>query len=99
MTKLLYKPLGLVFGALGAVAATAAFNQVWKLLTGEDDAPDATDQNRGWGEVLSAAAIQGAVVGFVKALADRGGAASFRKLTGEWPDDEGADKSESSSSG
>lgn len=89
MNKLLYKPLGIAFGALGGIAATAAFNRVWKLATGQDDAPSATEQNRGWGEVLWAAAIQGAVFGFVKALADRSGAAGFRKLTGTWPGDEG----------
>ncbi|MPY80038.1 MAG: DUF4235 domain-containing protein [Actinophytocola sp.] len=89
MTKLLYKPLGVTAGALGGVAATAAFNRVWKLLTGQDDAPSATERNRSWREVLTAAAIQGAVFGFVKALADRGGAAGFRKLTGTWPGDDG----------
>ncbi|MPY97677.1 MAG: DUF4235 domain-containing protein [Actinophytocola sp.] len=79
----------MTFGVLGGVAATAAFNQVWKMLTGQDEAPEATERNRGWGEVLTAAAIQGAVFGFVKALADRSGAAGFSKLTGTWPGDDG----------
>lgn len=94
MSNLLYKPLGLTFGVLGGVAATAAFNRVWKLVSGQDEAPSATEQNRSWGEVLSAAAIQGAIFGFVKALADRGGAAGFRKLTGTWPGDEGPARSD-----
>lgn len=41
------------------------------------------------GRDWSPAAIQGAVFGFVKALADRSGAVGFRKLTGTWPGDEG----------
>ncbi|GAA0593109.1 DUF4235 domain-containing protein [Kutzneria viridogrisea] len=85
MLKLLYKPLGLVVSVLGGLAASAAFNQVWKLLTGEKQAPEATDEQRRWGEVLAAAAVQGAVFGLVKAAIDRGGAAGYRKATGEWP--------------
>ena len=53
------------------------------LATGQHDAPEATDQHRGWREVLVAAGIQGAVFGVVKAAAlDRGGAAGFREVTG-----------------
>jgi hypothetical protein len=85
MLRLLYKPLGLLFGVAGGIAASAAFRRVWKLLTGEEDAPDATDQDRGWKEILLAAAVQGAVFGLVKAAVDRGAATSFRELTGTWP--------------
>jgi hypothetical protein len=85
MLKLLYKPLGLVVSVIGGIAASAVFAQVWKLATGERDAPDATDEDRGWREVLTAAAVQGAVFGFVKAAIDRGGASGFRKVTGAWP--------------
>jgi Protein of unknown function (DUF4235) len=85
--KLLYKPLGLLFGVLGGIAASAAFRQVWKLATGDDEAPEATDEHRSWRAVLTAATVQGAVFGLVKAAIDRGGAAGFRKLTGTWPGD------------
>jgi len=88
MIKLLYKPLGLLFSVLGGIAASAAFSRIWKLLTGGDDAPDATDRHRSWREVLTAAAVQGAVFGTVKAAIDRGGAAGFRKATGTWPGDD-----------
>lgn len=85
MIKLLYKPVGLLVSVLGGIAASAAFNQIWKLATGEDEAPDATQRHRGWPEVLLAATIQGAVFGFVKAAIDRAGATGFTKLTGQWP--------------
>ncbi|MEV4313788.1 DUF4235 domain-containing protein [Actinocrispum sp. NPDC049592] len=87
MLRLLYRPLGLLFGVLGGLLANAVFSSVWKRLTGDADAPNATDQDRGWREVLAAATIQGAVFGLVKAAVDRGGAAGFRKATGEWPGD------------
>jgi len=83
--KLLYKPFSVAFGVAGGILAGMLFKQVWKLVAGEDDAPDATSEEYGWGEVLAAAAIQGAIFAVVKAAVDRGGAAGVRKLTGEWP--------------
>jgi len=85
MLKTLYKPLGLLISVAGGIAAGAIFTRVWTLVTGQDDAPEGTDQHRSWREVLAAAGVQGAVFGVVKAALDRGGAAGFRKVTGIWP--------------
>ena len=85
--KFLYKPLGIAFGVLGGILAGTVFKQIWKLVADEEDAPKATERERGWGEVLPAAALQGAVFALVKAAVDRGGAEGFRKLTGVWPGD------------
>lgn len=85
MLKLLYKPLGLLIGVAGGLVAGAIFTRVWSLATGQDDAPEATDSDRSWREVLFAAGVHGAVFGVVKAALDRGGAAGFRKITGTWP--------------
>jgi predicted metal-dependent enzyme (double-stranded beta helix superfamily) len=87
MAKLLYKPLGITFGVLGGILAGALFKQVWKLVASEEDAPQATEKERGWGEVLPAAALQGAVFALVKAAVDRSGAEGFERLTGAWPGD------------
>ena len=87
MAKLLYKPLGITFGVMGGILAGAVFKQIWKLIADEEDAPKATEDARSWGEVLPAAALQGAIFALVKAAVDRGGAEGFRKLTGVWPGD------------
>jgi len=87
MLRLLYRPLGLLVGVLGGLLASALFGAVWKRFTGDADAPNATDEDRSWREVLTAATVQGAIFGLVKAAADRGGATGFRKATGEWPGD------------
>ncbi|GGP71723.1 DUF4235 domain-containing protein [Saccharothrix coeruleofusca] len=87
MNKLLYRPIGMLFSVLGGLAASAVFRQVWKLITGDKVAPTATQRDRGWGEVLLAATVQGAIFGLVKAAIDRGGATGYDKLTGEWPGD------------
>jgi hypothetical protein len=85
-TKLWYKPVGLALGASAGLIAGIAFRHAWKLVSGADDAPEATDEERGWGEVLAAAALQGAIFAVVRAAVDRGGAAGVRRLTGRWPD-------------
>jgi len=84
--KIAYKPVGLLLGIGAGVLAGVVFKQVWKLASGDDDAPNATDEDRGWGEIVAAAALQGAIFAVVRALVDRSGAAGVRKLTGEWPD-------------
>ena len=83
--KILYKPVGILVSVLGGIVAGALFKRVWKLAAHEDETPDATDAQRGWGEVLVAATLQGAIFALVKAATDRGAATVTRKLTGFWP--------------
>ncbi|ATL26848.1 DUF4235 domain-containing protein [Streptomyces formicae] len=83
--KLLYKPVGAGFGMLGGALAGALFSRVWKAVAGEDDAPDAHDEERAWREILAAAALQGAIFAVVRAAVERGGAVGVRRLTGSWP--------------
>ncbi len=84
-SKIAYKPVGLALGAVSGLIAGAVFKQTWKLVGHDDDAPDATDRDRGWQEILIAAALQGAVFAVVKAAVDRGGAVATEHLTGVWP--------------
>jgi hypothetical protein len=86
--KTLYRPLGLLFGVVGGVVASEVFRQVWKQVSGDDEAPEATDREQDWRAVLLAAALQGAVFGLVKAAIDRGGANAWQRLTGVWPGDD-----------
>lgn len=85
MVKLLYKPFGILMGVLGGVIAGALFEKAWKSVTHEEDAPDATDEERRWKEILPAVALKGAIAGVVKAVLHRGGATGVRGLTGTWP--------------
>ena len=85
VSKIAYKPVGLLLGAGAGVLAGFVFKKVWQMASGDDDAPNATDEDRAWGEILAAAALQGAIFALVKAVVDRGGATGVRKLTGQWP--------------
>ncbi len=92
MNKILYKPVSIGVSVLGGVVAGAIFKRVWKLVAHEDETPKATDAQRGWREVLTAAALQGAIFAVVKAAVDRAGAEGTRKLTGVWPgEDDGSE--------
>jgi predicted metal-dependent enzyme (double-stranded beta helix superfamily) len=83
--KIAYKPVGLLLGAAAGAISGLIFKQVWKVAGHDDDAPNATDRERGWGEVLIAAALQGAIFAVVKAAVDRAGATGVEKTTGYWP--------------
>ncbi len=88
MIKLLYKPFSMVIGILSGMLAGAIFKRVWKAAAGEEEAPTATDVRHGWGETLTAAALQGAIFAVVRAAVDRATAEGTRKLTGVWPGDD-----------
>lgn len=87
MAKAVYTPFGVVFGVLGGLLGGAIFKQIWKLVSGEDDAPSARQSEYGWREILPAAALQGAIFALVKAVIHRSGAKGFQRLTGVWPGD------------
>jgi len=89
MIKLLYKPVDLIASMLSGLLAHLIFKTVWKIIGRGDDAPKPTDEQQGWGEILLAATLQGAIFAVVKAAFDRGAAEATLKLTGTWPGDEG----------
>ncbi len=82
---LAYQPAGLVLGWLGGALAGLAFQRTWKLIRHEDDAPEPLDPDRGWGEILLAAAVQGAIFAVVRSAVDRTGAKAIARSTGTWP--------------
>lgn len=82
---LVYQPVGFVLGAVSAALAGRAFRATWTALRHEEDAPDPLDRDRGWGEILLAAALHGAVFAVARSAADRTGAKAIERSTGVWP--------------
>jgi hypothetical protein len=87
VAKLLYKPVGLILGAIAGVIAGKLFEQVWGMFTDRVPA-DPEDREASWGEVLVSAAISGAIFTAVRAVVQRGGAKGFERATGIWPGSE-----------
>jgi hypothetical protein len=85
MAKLVYRPLSMLISIAGGILAGAIFKRIWKLAPGQDEVPKATDADRGWPEILTAAALQGAIFAVVTASVERLAAAGTRSLTGTWP--------------
>jgi len=86
MLKLLYKPVAIVAGIVGGLLSGLIFKWVWKIVGRGSDAPAPMDSERGWGEILLAAGLHGAIYALVKTAVDRGAAEWTRKKTGIWPD-------------
>ncbi|WP_406335273.1 DUF4235 domain-containing protein [Streptomyces sp. NBC_00203] len=88
---LTHKPLGFALSWASGALAGLAFQRAWKAIRHEEDAPDALDRDRGWGEVLLAAALQGAIFAVARSAADRTSAKAAERSTGVWPiSDKGA---------
>jgi len=71
MAKLMYRLLSMLVSFGGGLLATAIFKKIWKLTPGADEAPKSTDASKGWAEVLTAAALQGAIFAVVTASMER----------------------------
>ncbi|GGK85473.1 DUF4235 domain-containing protein [Mangrovihabitans endophyticus] len=86
LEKIAMKPVNIALGFGAGAIAGMVFKKVWKLTSGQDDAPDAHDEERGWGEIIAAAAIQGLIFSVVRTAVARSGAIATKRLTGTWPD-------------
>ncbi|MFS4097008.1 DUF4235 domain-containing protein [Streptomyces sp. AF1A] len=82
---LVYQPVGFMLSWASGALAGLAFRKAWMALRHEENAPDALDQDRGWGEILLAAAVQGAIFAAVRSAVDRTGAKAIARSTGVWP--------------
>lgn len=85
VAKIAQQPVRLALGAVAGLVAGAVVDRVWRSVSGADHVPQADEEDRGWGEILTAAALHGAVFAVVKAAVDRATATGARRLTGQWP--------------
>ncbi len=87
--KILYRPWGLLAGAVAGLIASQLFQRVWKTVDPDssDEAPTPLQSEYRMRKILVAAMLQGAIFSLVRALVDRSGARLFQRWTGEWPGD------------
>ncbi|MEU9400881.1 DUF4235 domain-containing protein [Streptomyces sp. NPDC048242] len=80
-----YQPVGFLLSWAGGALAGLAFRKVWTVVRHEEHAPDPLDPDRGWGEILLAAAVQGAIFAVARSAVDRTRAKAVARSTGSWP--------------
>jgi hypothetical protein len=80
LSKIAYKPIGLIFGLLGGLLAGQVFALVWKKLSNEDETPQPLSNDYSTREVLLAATLQGAIFGLIKTAVDRYGMKGVRRF-------------------
>ena len=84
--KSLYKPLSLASSVVGGLVAGKIFTEVWERISPTDrEPPEPSDLSRSTRDAFLAAAVQGLIVGLVRAALSRAQAHSFRALTHENP--------------
>lgn len=85
--KILYRPVGIAGSIIAGLAASAVYKKVWARAAPSSDGstPDPLQSEYAMRTVLTAALVQGAIYGVVKAATQRGGARLFERATGEWP--------------
>jgi hypothetical protein len=82
-SKALYKPLSIGMSVLGGLIAGKIFTEIWQRVNPDDEEPDPKDLSRSAREVFIAAAVQGLIIGLVRAGLARGQAKGFAAMTDE----------------
>lgn len=86
VSKAFYKPLSLATSVAGALLAGKIFTEIWQRISPSDqEPPEPQDLSRSTREAFLAAALQGLIVGLVRAGFARAEAHGYRALTNEDP--------------
>ncbi|BBZ08893.1 membrane protein [Mycolicibacterium doricum] len=86
VAKTFYKPLALASSIVGGLIASKVFSEIWQRANpAGTEPPDPEDLRSSMKEIFIAAALQGLIVGVVRAALARGQAKGFAALTDENP--------------
>jgi hypothetical protein len=85
-SKAIFKPVNIATSIAGGLIAGKLFTEIWQRLNPSDrEPPDPQDLSRSTREAFVAAAVQGLIVGLVRAAFARAEAHGYRALTNEDP--------------
>ncbi|GFG55764.1 hypothetical protein CQY20_08030 [Mycolicibacterium agri] len=86
VSKAMYKPLSLATSVAGGLVAAKIFTEIWQRISPTDqEPPDPQDLSRSTRDAFLAAAVQGLIMGVVRAAFARAEAHGYRALTNEDP--------------
>ena len=86
LSRKMYTPMSVATGVGGGLLAGQIFGQIWKRIgNNEPEPPDPKDLSYSTTSVLLVGALQGLIVGLVRASLQRAGARGYQALTNEPP--------------
>lgn len=83
VSKAGYQGLSIGISVVGGLVAGAIFAQIWKRVADEEEAPDPKDLTTSMRQVFVAAALQGLIIGVVRAAMNRAAAHGYHAVTDE----------------
>jgi Protein of unknown function (DUF4235) len=85
MKRLAFTPFSIVFGRLGAIAGKRVFKAIWGRVSDEPKPPSPKEPELSLGRVAANAALEGATLAAVMAVARQLAVRAFHHLFGVWP--------------
>lgn len=85
--KLLFLPVSILGGLVAGLIGKKLFEQLWGLFD-DQEPPDAEHKEVGYGKLVAALVLEGAIFRLVRGLFDHSARHGFERLTGAWPGEE-----------
>ena len=85
--KILFIPFSIVGGLMAGFLGKKIFEQVWGVIDDEEP-PEPTHRDAGWGKLIAAAALEGAIFRTTRAVVEHGSRSAFASVVGSWPGEE-----------
>jgi hypothetical protein len=90
MGRLVFIPFSIVAGLVAGLLGRKVFDLVWGAFD-DQEPPSPEHHDATWGRLTIAGALQGAVFGAARAVADHAARRGYARFTGEWPGEDEAD--------
>ena len=84
MVKLMFVPVRILASRLAGLTGRRVLTRVWGAVD-KGERPGPEDRRAGWGRLLAALALEGAVVRLVSGAFDHASRRWFARVTGRWP--------------
>ncbi len=88
--KVFFIPLSVAGGFLAGFIGKKAFEGLWAVID-DSEPPDSEHRDARPGKLVAALALEGAIFGVTRGLADHAARRGFERLTGTWPGEEEPD--------
>jgi hypothetical protein len=84
MIKVIFAPLQILASRLAHAAGQRTMARVWGAVD-KGERPSTVDRRAGWGRLLAALALEGAILRVISGAFDHASRQWFARVTGRWP--------------